>query len=313
MIYIQSIIYVFAISIGSCSLLLCFLVDKLYSLEVNRSHKVFFTALTGLLFGDIILNYFYWFGFHKIEDKWIPLFLNFGVNIAQCALVYAIPLFILSLVGFKNRITLFLIFKRLSISLFACLCLVYGFKIFNRLNLSFDLSYFIILDLILFIEVIWSIFICFNAQKEMSDSFLSKVIKIILVLCSFFVVGFFIDLFRVKLGVFPQLESFRFYSIFYLLWSIIYCVSVYKLIIEKLPLQQASNTESLFESFNITEREKDIAKQIAKGLSNAEIGEALFISEYTVKRHIQNIFGKLKVTNRISILKKLEIDSFNSF
>lgn len=48
----------------------------------------------------------------------------------------------------------------------------------------------------------------------------------------------------------------------------------------------------------LTEREMDILEQIVNGLSNAEIGEELFISEKTVKNHITNILRKLGLTDR---------------
>ena len=48
----------------------------------------------------------------------------------------------------------------------------------------------------------------------------------------------------------------------------------------------------------LTERETDVLKQIVLGLSNKEIGAALFISEATVKTHINSLLGKLGVTDR---------------
>jgi DNA-binding NarL/FixJ family response regulator len=48
----------------------------------------------------------------------------------------------------------------------------------------------------------------------------------------------------------------------------------------------------------LTDREREILIQIAKGLSNQEIGRALFISEGTVKTHIGRIFAKLDVRDR---------------
>lgn len=48
----------------------------------------------------------------------------------------------------------------------------------------------------------------------------------------------------------------------------------------------------------LTEREKEIALLVKKGYSNREIGEKLFISETTVKKHMSNIFDKLGIANR---------------
>ena len=42
---------------------------------------------------------------------------------------------------------------------------------------------------------------------------------------------------------------------------------------------------------------------IYEGRSNAEIAEALFISESTVKTHIYNIFKKMKIKNRMSVMR----------
>jgi DNA-binding NarL/FixJ family response regulator len=49
---------------------------------------------------------------------------------------------------------------------------------------------------------------------------------------------------------------------------------------------------------NITSRELDVLKLIAKGKSNKEIGARLGITESTVKAHLARIFPKLGVTDR---------------
>jgi DNA-binding NarL/FixJ family response regulator len=49
----------------------------------------------------------------------------------------------------------------------------------------------------------------------------------------------------------------------------------------------------------LTEREREIFALIAGGLSNAEIGERLYISDTTVKTHITHIFQKLDLRDRV--------------
>lgn len=50
--------------------------------------------------------------------------------------------------------------------------------------------------------------------------------------------------------------------------------------------------------FNLTNREKEILKLIAEGLSNKDIAEQLFLSLHTVKNHVRNIIQKLAVDDR---------------
>lgn len=49
----------------------------------------------------------------------------------------------------------------------------------------------------------------------------------------------------------------------------------------------------------LTEREVDVLREVVSGASNAEIAERLYISETTVKTHVNHILSKLGVRDRI--------------
>lgn len=49
----------------------------------------------------------------------------------------------------------------------------------------------------------------------------------------------------------------------------------------------------------LTDREQQVLRLVAEGLTNAEIGERLAISENTVKKYLHNILSKLQLNNRV--------------
>jgi DNA-binding NarL/FixJ family response regulator len=49
----------------------------------------------------------------------------------------------------------------------------------------------------------------------------------------------------------------------------------------------------------LTEREMEVLKMAAKGMSNKDIAEALFLSVRTVQAHMRSVFNKLGVGSRL--------------
>ena len=64
--------------------------------------------------------------------------------------------------------------------------------------------------------------------------------------------------------------------------------------------RQKSTTNALYSK--LTRREQQIIRHLAKGATNTEIADKLFVSENTVKTHLHNLFKKIHAKNRLQAL-----------
>jgi DNA-binding CsgD family transcriptional regulator len=69
--------------------------------------------------------------------------------------------------------------------------------------------------------------------------------------------------------------------------------------------KSVSLESAIINSDKLTDRQKELLKLMADGLSNKEIGEKLFITESTVKYHIKNIYSILELKDRKDFFKKI--------
>jgi len=57
---------------------------------------------------------------------------------------------------------------------------------------------------------------------------------------------------------------------------------------------------------SLTLQERRVLQQVKAGHSNAEIAERLFVSQSTVRKHLENAYRKLGVSNRVAAVMRLE-------
>jgi two-component system, NarL family, response regulator LiaR len=66
-------------------------------------------------------------------------------------------------------------------------------------------------------------------------------------------------------------------------------------------VQQIQGPSSQMPTFTLTDREMEVLRLLVAGQSNGAIGEALFLSESTIKAHLRSIMTKFEVNDRVQV------------
>ena len=75
--------------------------------------------------------------------------------------------------------------------------------------------------------------------------------------------------------------------------------SITRRLIEAFAQHPQPDAEDTARLDRLTERESEVLRMIARGMSNAEIGQATFLSEATVKTHVGRVLNKLGCRDRV--------------
>ena len=69
------------------------------------------------------------------------------------------------------------------------------------------------------------------------------------------------------------------------------------------PESEPAGDTSITGNPELTERETEILKMVAKGMSYKQIAERLVLSHRTVQNHVQNTLRKLQMHNRVELVR----------
>jgi len=75
--------------------------------------------------------------------------------------------------------------------------------------------------------------------------------------------------------------------------------SVTRKLIEEFAKRPERPTNKSKELQTLTDREREVMKEVARGLTNAEIAQELHVSETTVKTHVAHLLDKLELRDRV--------------
>ncbi|MBC7494996.1 MAG: response regulator transcription factor, partial [Flavobacterium sp.] len=79
-----------------------------------------------------------------------------------------------------------------------------------------------------------------------------------------------------------------------------------KLFRNPIDFEATSNDQNV----NLTPREIEVLNQLSKGLKYKIIAENLFLSEGTIRKHVENIYAKLQVHNKLEAIQKAKNNNY---
>ncbi|MFW5776773.1 MAG: response regulator transcription factor [Spirochaetota bacterium] len=80
---------------------------------------------------------------------------------------------------------------------------------------------------------------------------------------------------------------------------------MYMVHIEETERKSLPSPNRLSAQYRLTQRQLEVAFEVMKGLSNAQIARELNVTEITVKKHLQAIFDKVGVHNRVALMSEI--------
>ena len=289
--------YLFSLSSGASGIILAIL---LYLKNKNKDILNYLTVL--LLWTANILTYIfqlYLFYIIGYNNEIINIIILILLNLTWSLLSYFLP----SLVYYFLKIK-FNSIKRM-VHILIAIFLMIRFSFF-KLNIN-------ILNLIEFIQILmfygilfYMVYVINKSINKIINKDIKNLLKLTVYLQLFFYPLMFIERTPFLLKYFPY--GLGFYPAFYFLCNFLwlYFVSRYLYFPEIKIDDNYSDLDNFFKIYSISKREQEITKHLIEGMSYKEIGDKLFISFETVKTHINNIYDKSRVKNKVGLVNLIK-------
>lgn len=307
--------YIISFLIGVSGITLAVLLAKRYEDELYKWLRAFVVAFFLCEVTNFIASYSSFFDLH-----WeMNIILAFLSDICSMALLYAWVGLIgkVARVEGKNRL-----FDKI-LKLFSVIYVLIGlFAYFYGMDQDYNLTIWgkvlnISIDSILLSFAIWgSVFYLVKGLK-VADQVTKKVLLVLSVAMYLFIFLFFYE----ELSLYFDFWDFSFEIYFfdpivvlYLLLNLLLIIYVFKedLLIKAMEPDEAFeleltdrgrlSIEDIGAQYSLTDREKEVLLMVYEGHSNLKIADMLCISPFTVKRHLNNIFRKTAVKNRVELM-----------
>ena len=173
---------------------------------------------------------------------------------------------------------------------------------------------FYVLEIVFYAGVIYAIAIGLAFRRNLAPGNVRRMIRSLLIVAAGFTPLIVLEEFSSSslfAAVLPAgLDGYAiFFPLYYLAFNAVLSYQGLKHnLFYSLELINTNVSDGFVSEYQITAREREIIDLIARGLSNQEIGETLYVSYQTVKNHVYNIFQKVSVSSRMELLGKVAAD-----
>ena len=183
--------------------------------------------------------------------------------------------------------------------------LVYGFAIANYLS-SLNPGFFlnvhkVFVSVPLILSVGASIILYINASKLNIRSDINRLRLFSIIYTLFYIFQILLSFVPFKTVIVISTFNLLVYNLIPILFLKIFVQNYEKSKFNNIGTK--SKVDQLFKKYGLSDRESEIAVLLAAGKSNEEIENEMFISIFTVKKHISNIFIKTDVRSRSQFMK----------
>jgi len=195
--------------------------------------------------------------------------------------------------------------KNLIIAIIVSASLAYGFSLAVYSSSSKFSLFLLVHEIFVSILSIVSLLASLRLFAEAKDLKNRPRIRAIRVFSAVYIVFFFYQLFLWLLPLYTWVMLSAFNLLLLNIIPIPFLSSLLKERERSVPdkPETREKIERFYENYRLSTREKEIADLILEGKSNDEIKDELFISIFTVKRHITNIFMKLDIKSRSQLIR----------
>ena len=300
--YIRLITFFLILSLGVTSLFIIWFLYLRFRNKLLKMYFFLFLLITGLVLTDMIDVLSSILNIGLKNDRGLINFLDYisflTAFLFRTVLIIYVPVFVHKIAGVS-----FINMKKVIFSIITFLYMTV--VIITRItdNLIFD-----ILDSIIFFGTFgYSFSLLLKNKKNIKVNELKNAIVLLCTITAVFIILIFSEN---LIKLFMKNPPFWIYNspsllLLYLVWNILNIVHAVKYFFRPINSEVFEIPVNFINRYDITHREKEIIKLIAAGDYNKEISWKLGISIKTVKSHIYNIYKKINITGRISLINKI--------